>query len=440
MPETARRHRRVVIATAIVGALAAVTAFGTAPLGSDVPLPEPAVVVEQVPLDLKSPEPVDRFIQSETIRRGDSLPLLLARLGANDSEFLRFASTERQARTLLQMRPGRTVRAEIDSLGRVHALSWRTGALEDADGPRTSTQAARRVSILRSGDRLVLRDEAIPLERSTETRSVEIRSSLFAATDAAGIPEAVAIKVADIFGGDLDMRRDLRKGARLRVVYEMVRESGSFDPAVLNRVLAVELQNGEKRYDALWFERAGTGEYFDFNGVSRKKDFLLNPLEFSRVTSGFSSSRLHPIHGDWRAHRGVDFGAPSGTGIRATADGTVESIGWQGGYGKMIVLRHRGPYSTVYAHLREFTEGLKVGSRVQQGDIIGAVGQTGWATGPHLHYELKVSGTQVDPLKVALLPAGKPLDGAERQRLAAHVVALRAQMARQDDVLVARFQ
>ena len=432
-----KRFRQVAIATAMVGALGAVTAFGVAPIASS-ELPPPVTVTEPVALTLQAPEALERFIQSETIRRSDTLAALLSRMGAADSDFLRFVSADPVARKALQMRPGRTVQAEVDSLGRVLRFSYRLGGLED-DSSAEELKPLKRIQVLRDGDRFSALEEQIPLERSVETRSVEIRSSLFAATDAAGIPEAVAIKVADVFAGDIDFTRDLRKGDRLRVVYETVREAGSFDSPSASRVVAIELFNDGKRYDAFWLEREGRGEYFTFDGRSLKKAFLRNPLEFSRITSGFTESRLHPVFRDWRAHKGVDFAAPIGTRVRAASDGTVEFVGQQRGYGNMVVLRHRNNYSTVYAHLNGFAEGMKVGARIDQGDLIGTVGQTGWATGPHLHYEIKINGDQVNPLTVAL-PEGKALDGADRKRLAASVAQMREALARVDTLRVARFQ
>ena len=363
-----KRFREIAIVTGLVTALAAVTAFGVAPLASS-ELPPARTVVDSVPLSLQVPDSLDRFIQTETIRRGDTLAQLMSRLGANDAQFLRFVASDPVGRKAMQMRAGRTVQAEIDSYGRVQRFTYRLGGLEDERDAETA-RPAKRVEIRRTDDALAASEQDIPLERTQETRSVEIQSSLFAATDAAGIPEAVAIKVADVFGGDVDFQRDLRKGDRLRVVYETVREAGSFDAPTTGRVLAIEFVNAGKRYDAMWYEHAGRGEYYTFDGRSLKKAFLLNPLEFSRITSGFTESRLHPIFRDWRAHRGVDFAAPAGTRVRATADGTVEFAGQQRGYGNMVVIKHRNHYSSVYAHLQHFAEGIRPGAKVSQGDVV----------------------------------------------------------------------
>ncbi|HEY5635210.1 MAG TPA: peptidoglycan DD-metalloendopeptidase family protein [Burkholderiaceae bacterium] len=428
-----RRFKHVAIATAVMGALGAVTAFGVAPL-AQTEMPEVERVIELLPVSITAPDPIERFSQTETIRRGDTLAQLMSRMGATDAEFLRFASSDPTARKVLQLRAGRTVQVDVDDAGRVLRYAYRLGSIEEA-----GDEAPTRLEIRRQGDGFTALQAPIPLERSVEIRSVEIRSSLFAATDDAGIPESVAIKIADIFGGDIDFQRDLRKGDRLRVVYETIREADSLDSAAGSRVLAVEFQNNGKKYDAFWFADEGRGEYYNFEGRSLKKAFLRNPLEFSRVTSGFSNSRLHPIHRDWRAHRGVDFGAPTGTKVRATADGTVSFAGRQRGYGNVVIVQHRNNHSTLYAHLNGFASGLRKGARVTQGDTIGYVGRTGWATGPHLHYEIAIGGKQVNPLTVAL-PEGRTLDAGERARLVQAVAEVREQMLRFDTLLVASFQ
>jgi murein DD-endopeptidase MepM/ murein hydrolase activator NlpD len=428
----------VAIATAAVGLLGAVTAFGVAPL-AEAELPPEQHITETIPLALEVPESLDSFIQTETIRRGDTLGQLVGRLGANDPGFLRFAAGDPVGRLALQMRAGRTVQAEVDALGRIQRFTYRFGGLEadaaDAGEPTPLT----RLEIVRDGDRFTATEDIIPLERTIEMRSVVIRTSLFAATDAVGIPEGVAVRVADIFGGDIDFDRDLRKGDRLRVVYESVREEGSLDQAQAGRLLAVELVSAGERHEAFWHERDGRGEYFTFDGRSLKKSFLRNPLEFSRISSGFSPARMHPVLRDWRAHKGVDFAAPIGTRVRATADGTVEFVGQQRGYGNVVIVNHRNQYSTLYAHLNDFAPGLTPGAKIRQGDTLGAVGMTGWTTGPHLHYEVKIDGEQVDPMGVAI-PNSKPLSPGERKALMVSVQSIREQLAQLDSLRVASFQ
>ncbi len=434
------RFKQVATVTALVGALGAVTAFGVAPL-TQVELPPLVSVTEPVLLSLQAPEffaeNTGSFFQSEAIRRGDTIAALISRMGGDDRDFIRFIGKDPVGRKALQIRAGRSVQAEIDTSGRVLRFVYRAGSLEDDSA--SQGRPGKRLEIVRNGNTFSALEADIPLERSVEMRSATISSSLFAATDAADIPEGVAIKIADIFGGEIDFHRDLRKGDELRVIYETVREADSLEGSDGSRVLAVEFVNDGVRHEAMLFERNGKAEYFSFEGKSLRKAFLRNPLEFSRISSGFSLSRKHPITNDWRAHRGVDFAAPTGTKVRASADGKVVFSGRQNGYGNVVILEHGGRYSTLYAHLSRISTDVRVGTRVSQGDTIGLVGATGWATGPHLHYEMRISGRHVDPMKVAL-PESKPLVGPDRDRLIAAATSVRAQLAQIDSIKLALFE
>ncbi|HEV7815112.1 MAG TPA: M23 family metallopeptidase, partial [Janthinobacterium sp.] len=190
----------------------------------------------------------------------------------------------------------------------------------------------------------------------------------------------------------------------------------------VGRILAGEFTNRGVTYQSVWFDDPGAkqgGGYYSFDGKALKKAFLKSPLEFSRISSVFSM-RLHPISGLWKQHKGVDFAAAIGTPIRAAGDGVVDMVGMQNGYGNIVVLKHWANYSTAYAHMSRFAAGLKKGMKVSQGDVIGYVGQTGWATGPHLHYEFRVNNEATDPMKVSVL-AQAPLTPAELNRF--HVVS-----------------
>jgi len=181
------------------------------------------------------------------------------------------------------------------------------------------------------------------------------------------------------------------------------------------RVLAGEFINNRSKYQAVWFDESNSnGGYYSFDGKSLKKAFLKSPLEFSRVSSGFSM-RVHPISGQWKQHKGVDFAAAIGTPIRASGDGVIESIGGQNGYGNVVVLKHWANYTTAYAHMSRFANGLRKGSKVSQGEVIGYVGMTGWTTGPHLHYEFRVNNEPRDPMSVAV-PNAQPLGADELAR------------------------
>ena len=233
-----------------------------------------------------------------------------------------------------------------------------------------------------------------------------IQTSLFAATDDARIPDPVAVQLAEIFSGDIDFHRALRKGDRFSVVYETLEGDG--EPMRSGRVLSAEFVNKGKTYQAMWFQDPSTagvdasartkGAYYTLDGQSLKRSLLASPMEFSRVTSGFKM-RFHPILQKWIAHQGVDYAAPTGTAVRSVGDGVVEFAGVQNGYGNVIFIGHRDHKTTVYAHLNRID--VKRGQHVSQSEVIGAVGSTGWATGPHLHFELRIDGAYHDPLTIA---------------------------------------
>lgn len=252
------------------------------------------------------------------------------------------------------------------------------------------------------------RQTQVTLENRTLVRSAKIQSSLFAATDSSDIPDHIAIQLAEIFSADIDFNLDLRKGDRFSVVYEASYHDG--DLVKSGRVLAAEFVNQGKTYRAtLYQDHEGHANYYTPDGKSLRKAFLRSPLEFSRISSGFTLARFHPVLQQWRAHKGVDYAAPIGTHIKSTADGTIAFVGTQSGYGNVVILQHAGNISTVYGHLSHFSPGLRRGQKISQGDIIGQVGMSGMATGPHLHYEFRVHGEHRDPLKVAL-PTVTPLN------------------------------
>jgi len=289
--------------------------------------------------------------------------------------------------------PGTIVQTRIDQSGKLLSFGY-------------LTERDTLLSVDRVGEGFQTFEEPVELTRRIEMKAGQITTSLFAATDAAGIPDGVAVQLADIFGGDGDFHRDLRSGDRFAVVYESLSFGGRAVRAA--RVLAAEFSSRKQSFRAVGFQDAsGKGGYYTPEGENLRKVFLRSPLEFSRITSGFGFRR-HPILQQWRAHQGVDYGAPPGTKVKATGDGVVAFAGPKQGYGNLVVLRHYGGYSTYYAHLRGFSRGLKPGKRVLQGETIGYVGQTGWATGPHLHYEFRVHDQNRNPLTM-VFESAQPL-------------------------------
>jgi len=392
-----RGVRRAMLA-ALLPFIGVVAAFGIAPdtVTEQVQLTS---VVERVALQPVTESADDEtYWREERIQRGDTFAGLLSRLRIEDAEAISFLRNNDDARGLRQLVPGRIVRAQTSEDGRLLALRYSTGVMVLTAKPEG---AGYRVD-----------QEVAPLERRILMRSAEIRTSLFAATDAARITDAVAGQLADIFSTDIDFHRDLRRGDRFTVVYEMFFEAG--EPVSSGRVLAAEFVNQGKALQAIWFQHPdGQGDYYTTEGKSIKKAFLRSPLEFSRISSGFTEARYHPILQRWRAHKGIDYAAPTGTGVRATADGIVETATTDRGYGNVIVLRHQHKYTTLYGHLSAFARGINRGARVSQGQVIGYVGATGLATGPHLHYEFRINEVHQDPLRVAM-PEAPPITPEKR--------------------------
>ena len=361
---------------------------------------------------------------------------MLARLGIRDDALTKtvrqrsgsaqgwrsFVHSDEGARALYRLLPEKTLRAKTDENGELVALRYltRDGDLlhidQDANGNyRSKTLAAPTVSRL-------------------QLRSGEIQSSLFGAADEAGIPDAIVIQMAEIFSGDIDFFHDLRKGDHFTVAYEMLEHDGQ--PIKVGRVLAAEFVNRGMTYRAFHYAVPGDADanesgmltYYTEDGKSLRRAFLRSPMEFSRVTSHFTTARFHPILQTWRAHRGTDFGAPQGTPVRATGDGVVDFAGKQGGYGNLVLLKHHSDYSTGYGHLSRFAPGMKRGTRVRQGQVIGYVGATGWATGPHLHYEFRVAHVQRNPMSIAL-PTALPIPASALNAFRSHSRSLSGQLA-----------
>jgi murein DD-endopeptidase MepM/ murein hydrolase activator NlpD len=275
--------------------------------------------------------------------------------------------------------------------------------------------AETREQILVEKQNGVFKSKSLPvqLEKRILVRSGEIKTSLYEAIDGTDLPDITANQLNEIFSGEIDFHHDLRKGDKFTVVYEMTYNNGIMVRS--GRIKAAEFINQGRTYRAVYFLKDEQhGDYFTPEGKSVHKAFLRSPIEFTRVSSGFTNSRFHPILHKWGAHRGVDFAAPTGTSVRATSDGVVTLAGKQNGYGNVVMMRHQGKYSTVYGHLSGFAKGLRNGQHVSQGEVIGYVGMTGLATGPHLHYEFRVGGEQRDPLRIAL-PDARPLDSSYRE-------------------------
>ncbi len=410
------RKTRIVGAGALALALCAFGAVATAPIAQD----DSNVHVVSVAENLALPNLSDQitalqqdeqqFIHEERVRSGDSIGSMLGRLGVNDAQAQHFIRSDKLARRLLTLKNGKRLQAETDETGQL--LSLRATLTDKNSAPTTLT-------IARHGDGFKASEVPAKLERRVEMRSREITSSsLYSATDAnvdgGSIPDSIVGEIVQMFSTNIDFRGDLKRGDRFNVVYETFWLDGEL--VKTGRILAGEFINRGTSHQAVWFEDPVTkqGGYYGIDGKSLKKAFLKSPLEFSRVSSGFSN-RVHPISGQWKAHKGIDYAASTGTPIRAAGDGTVESIGVSGGYGNMVVIKHWSNYTTAYAHMSRFGSGLRKGAKVSQGQVIGYVGSTGWSTGAHLHYEFRVANVARDPNSLKNLMAA-PLSTGEMAR------------------------
>jgi murein DD-endopeptidase MepM/ murein hydrolase activator NlpD len=412
---------RWLLATASLPLLGIAAAFGIAPqtLPLNVPTVEITEVVALPPISAAESSNISiqdsPLLQFDQIRRDDTLSTLLERMNIRKPEAVTFLRTAREAQALAtQLRPGRTLLTKTTESGELLELQFQL-------------DINRALIVKKTANGYVAEEMPLTLENRVIVKSAEIRSSLFAATDEAGIPDQIAIKVANIFSSDIDFNTDLRRGDRFTVIYEASYSNGELIKT--GRVLSTEFTNNGKTHDAVLYKVAEDKEsYYTPEGKSLQKAFLRSPLEFSRISSGFTLARFHPVLNKWRAHKGVDYAAPMGTRVRAVSDATVTFVGTQSGYGNVIMLQHSNGVSTVYGHLSRFAAGLHRGQKVSQGEDIGYVGMTGLATGPHLHYEFRMNGEHRDPLTVAL-PTAIPLPAEQLAAFSIYSKPLLEQLA-----------
>lgn len=425
------RHPRS-LTTAVVVALMGfgVTAFGIAPLAPDAAyLPQrmvtEAVLADDTELQFEAlARHSINLYRSDLTRNADTVDSLFRRLNVDDAAAAAFVRGNPVAGKLLDSRAGKMVQVRIGEAGQLNELIARY----PAEHPDQANTHFSRLRISKTDGQWHAQVEVAPLVAQVHMGSGTIRTSLFAATDEAHIPDSVASQLIDMFSTDIDFHHELKKGDTFSVLYEALTADG--EPITWNqatgRVVAAEFVNQGRRHSAMWFKDGnGKGAYFAFDGQSKRRAFLASPLEFSRVTSGFSV-RFHPLQQKWKAHLGVDYGAPSGTPVHNVGDGVVEFAGWQSGYGNVVQIRHSNDRTTLYGHLNRIN--VRKGAKVEQGVVIGTVGATGWATGPHLHFEFKVKGEHQDPLLIAKTSEALALSPASQAQFAVASRDLRRQL------------
>jgi len=359
-----------------------------------------------VPLEIPSYDGsgVDTSIESpgiewktEKVKKGDTLATIFSKLKLDPKELHQIVRLGDSAAKLKRLIPGEELKFMIID-GKLSELIY---VINDTES----------LHVLRNGDSFTASEVKLELNKRIAYAAGKIESSLFIAAQEAGIPGSMTMEIAGIFGWDIDFVLDVKTGDRFSLVYEEYFYDGK---KVKNGdILAAEFVNKGKTYRAVRYVDAdGRAEYYTPDGQSMRKRFLRTPVDFTRISSKFGE-RFHPVLNRMRAHHGVDYAAPTGTPIKAAGDGKVTFIGKKGGYGNTVEIQHAGRYSTVYAHLKNFKRGLRSGDRILQGDVIGYVGSSGLATGPHLHYEFRINGIHRNPLTVKL-PDATPITEAYR--------------------------
>jgi murein DD-endopeptidase MepM/ murein hydrolase activator NlpD len=402
--ELLRRHpRRITSALAILLLGTGVTAFGLAPLApdaSDLPVQQVQESVQSLPTQTQTDALADfrfKLFRTESTRGSDTADTLLKRLNIDDAAAASFLRNDDSGRLILLGRPGKNVTAEASDNNQLLKLTVRW--------PSDDEDKFTRLVVERATDKntFTSRLETAAYTRSSQLNGGIIHTSLFASTDDSNIPDAIAIQIAEIFSGDIDFQRSLRQGDRFSVVYETLEADG--EALRTGKVLSAEFINKGKTLQAMWFNEppvgkatATKGGYYTLEGQSLRRAYLTSPMEFSRISSTFKM-RFHPILKVWRRHEGTDYAGRTGTPVRSVGDGVVEFAGRQTGYGNVVFIKHRNNNTTVYAHLSRIS--VKRGQSVDQGQNVGAVGSTGWATGPHLHFEFRVNGVPKDPVTIA---------------------------------------
>ncbi|MDD3017687.1 MAG: M23 family metallopeptidase [Comamonas sp.] len=426
LAQSLQRHPKRITA-AIAGLLltAGGGAFAVASLGPDADnVPVRTVVspvtslVEGSTLAQLTDNPDFSLYRSDYTRFSDTPESLLQRLGVADPVAVDFLRNNAQTRQYVLRRSGRLVSAETSSDHQLQQLTVRW--IQDEQSGNF-----QRLTLRRNAQGSFDTDlSSAPLTVNTRLAGGTIESTLFAATDAASIPDSAATQIADIFP-EINFYR-LFKGDRFTLVYETLEADG--EPLRAGRVLTAQFINRGKTYEAMWFQEPNQrGSYYALDGSSLRRAYLNSPVEFSRISSTFGG-RIHPIKGSWRQHLGTDYAAPTGTKVRTVGDGVVDFAGWQNGFGNVVYVKHANKqHVTVYAHLSRID--VQKGQRLEQGDGIGAVGSTGWSTGPHLHFEFRVNGVHQDPQTIVAENAANPISDKVKKAFMAQAHQMREHLA-----------
>ena len=356
------------------------------------------------------------------VTNGDNLTSLFKRAGLTPTDVYYVAQATKHNKVFARLKPGQSVSFLIEG-GELKKLRYSKNRLESA--LITKTENGYDTQIL-------TREPEIELRFASGT----IENSLFLDAENAGMSSRMIMNMAAVFGWDIDFTLDLRKGDSFRVLYEDKYLDG--EKIGEGNVLAAEFVNRGETFTAIRFtDQEGNSSYFSPDGNSMEKSFLRNPIDFARVSSRFNLKRRHPVLNKIRAHKGTDYAARTGTPIKSTGAGKITFRGKKGGYGNVVIVRHGNGATTLYAHMSKFKRGHKVGSRVRQGEVIGYVGKSGLATGPHLHYEYRINGVHKNPQTVKF-PAAAPVAKGERAAFAEIATQMLSKLESRSATQVAR--
>ncbi|RRW51494.1 peptidoglycan DD-metalloendopeptidase family protein, partial [Stutzerimonas stutzeri] len=382
---------------------------------SDMQTSEQASSDEDKPED-QTGEPVaetDPLAKSVVVANGDTLSTVFAKVGLSPAVMHAVLASSPDAKQLSRLKIGQTLEFQLTEQGELASLRSKLNSLET-------------LALEQTPKGYVFKKEQVKPEVSTVYARGEIDSSLFLAAKRAGLSHNLTMDLANVFGYDIDFALDIRKGDSFEVIYEEKTVEGQ--RVGTGNILAARFTNRGKTYSAVRYtSKDGTTSYYNADGTSMRKAFIRTPVDFARISSRFSNGRKHPILNKIRAHKGVDYAAPHGTPIKSAGDGKVLLAGRKGGYGNTVIIQHGQRYRTLYAHMQGFAKGVRNGSAVKQGQIIGYIGTTGLSTGPHLHYEFQVDGVHVDPLGLKL-PMADPIAKSEMPRFMQQSQPLMARM------------
>lgn len=364
----------------------------------------------------------DPLRHSIRVQNGDTLSTIFAQVGLGASTLHDVINSSKEAKQLTRLKVGQVLDFNLSADGQLETIHSKLSDLES-------------ITLSKSEKGFSFKREVVkPDVETTYTRGV-INSSLFLSAKRAGLSHSLTMDLANVFGYDIDFAMDIREGDEFELIYERKVVNGK--QVGTGNILSARFTNRGKTFTAVRYtNKQGNSSYYNANGESMRKAFIRTPVDFARISSRFSTGRRHPVLNKIRAHKGVDYAAPRGTPIKAAGDGRVTLAGRNGGYGNTVIIQHGQRYRTLYAHMNGFAKGVRTGSHVKQGQIIGYVGTTGLSTGPHLHYEFQVNGVHVDPLSQKL-PMADPIAKSEKARFLQISKPLMAKMDSERSTLLA---